>query len=118
MHELSIALAIVDGVLEESARRGGVAVETVRVRVGRVAGVDCDALRFAWQVASEGTPVASSRLEIAEVAAVLVCRNCGEQPSDRTLICPACGSFETRLLRGAELEIESLEIVDEPTAAG
>ncbi len=116
MHELSIALGILDGVLEESQRRGGLAVETVKIRVGRLAGVDKDALLFAYQVAREDTPFATSRLEIEDVDVVILCSTCGEKrvaDPAAGMICPQCGALATHIVHGEDLEICALEVVDE-----
>jgi hydrogenase nickel incorporation protein HypA/HybF len=113
MHELSIAVGIIDGVLEESARRGGLSVETVRVRVGRLSGVDKDALLFAYQVARQDTPLESSRLEIEEVNAVIFCPACAQESDAEPsagAFCPRCGALASRVVQGDELEITALEI--------
>jgi hydrogenase nickel incorporation protein HypA/HybF len=112
MHELSIALNIVDGVLEEAERRGGLTVEAVHLRLGRLSGVDKDALLFAFQVVRDGTPLASSRLEIEDVKAVVFCAGCAQEreaaPSSG-LLCPRCGT-PASIVRGDELEIAALEV--------
>lgn len=67
MHELSIALSIVDGVSEELALHGGSSVVAVHLRLGRLSGVVPDALLFAYDAACAGTPLEGSRLRIDEV---------------------------------------------------
>jgi hydrogenase nickel incorporation protein HypA/HybF len=64
MHELSIAVNIVDGVLEEAARHGCAQVCAVHLRLGPLSGVDQDALLFAYPMACEGTILENSCLEI------------------------------------------------------
>ncbi len=66
MHELSIALSIVDGVREEAEKRGIASVGAVHLRLGPLAGVDRDALLFSYPMACEGTPLENSRLEITD----------------------------------------------------
>jgi hydrogenase nickel incorporation protein HypA/HybF len=111
MHELSIAISIVDGVLDEAQLRGGLNVEVVRVRVGRLSGVDKDALLFAYELARQDTPLASSTLQIEEVDPVILCPLCQrEHKTDGSLFCPDCGSVTTRIMQGQELEITALEI--------
>jgi hydrogenase nickel incorporation protein HypA/HybF len=66
MHELSIALSIVEGVTEELQERGGPKLHAVHLQMGSLSGVVKDALLFAYDVACEGTPLAGSRLVIAE----------------------------------------------------
>lgn len=67
MHELSIALSIVDGVAEEAARHGGGPVRAVHLRLGRLSGIVAEALLFSYDVACEGTPLSGSQLRIEEV---------------------------------------------------
>jgi len=112
VHELSIAIAIVDGVLEESERRGGIEVDVVHVRIGRLSGVDRDALLFAYQVAREGTPLASSRLEIEDATATIFCSVCERECEPDFSVgqfCPQCGA-PARIVAGDDLEITALEM--------
>ena len=48
MHELGIANSILDGVAKEIERRPGSRPTRVGVRIGELAGVDPDALRFGF----------------------------------------------------------------------
>ncbi len=69
MHELSIAMSLIDAVCEELPRLGDrVSVRRVIVRVGPLSGVACDALAFAFEVAADDSPIAGARLEIEETA--------------------------------------------------
>jgi hydrogenase nickel incorporation protein HypA/HybF len=68
MHELSIALSIIDGVREELQSRGGPPLRAVHLNIGQLSGVVKEALLFAYDVACEGTPLAGSRLVISESA--------------------------------------------------
>ena len=114
MHELSIALSIVDGVLEELDRRGPAEVETVHVRVGRLSGVDKDALAFSYSVACEGTPIAHSRLIIEDVDVTIFCPSCATERPTRDfpfLICAECGAAAERMVHGQELEITAMEML-------
>jgi hydrogenase nickel incorporation protein HypA/HybF len=65
MHELSIAMSLIDAVCEELPKLGsGVAVRTIHVRVGPLSGVVPRALAFAFEVAVVDSPLAGARLEI------------------------------------------------------
>jgi hydrogenase nickel incorporation protein HypA/HybF len=66
MHELSIALSIVDGVAEELESRGAPKLHAVHVRIGRFSGVAKEALLFCYEQACQGTPLQGSRLMVAE----------------------------------------------------
>ncbi len=57
MHELSIAMSIVDLAQEESERRGGVQIKAVHLRLGPLSGVVKDALLSSYEMACEDTPL-------------------------------------------------------------
>ena len=116
MHELSIALSIVDTVLEEAERRGLGAVERVYLRMGPLSGVDKDSLLFSYRVACENTAITNSRLVIEDIDVVIHCPKClAEGPAEKfpLLICGQCGSPADRVLQGDELEIRALEVAHE-----
>ena len=66
MHELSIAVSIVEIAEEELARHGGERVRAIHLQVGALAGVAKEALDFSFHLACEGTPVEGSQLIIEE----------------------------------------------------
>ena len=113
MHELSIATTMVEMAAEEAARRGGVQVLAVHLKLGPLSGVVRDALLFSWDVACEDTPVAGARLVIDDSPVVVHCTAC---QADRTidtfrqLSCPVCDAPTPTVLAGDELEVVALEI--------
>ncbi len=113
MHELSIALNLVE--IAEAAAEGQ-PVQTVHLRLGAMAGVVKDALLFAYDVATKGTLLEGSRLDIEDVPLVIYCPRCRcerELASIQSLQCPVCGEFSADLRRGRELEIISLEVLQD-----
>jgi hydrogenase nickel incorporation protein HypA/HybF len=64
MHELSIAVSLVDAICDELPRLGAVRVATVNVRVGALSGVVSEALAFAFDVVIDGTLIAGAGLHI------------------------------------------------------
>jgi len=115
MHELSIALSIVEMATEESNKRGGAKVDAVHLKLGRLSGVVQDALLFSWEVACQGTTLENSRLEITEIPVRVHCENC---KTDQTLeainnfSCPVCSAPTPKILQGRELEVTALEIIE------
>jgi hydrogenase nickel incorporation protein HypA/HybF len=112
MHELSIALSIIDGVLEEAEQQGAVRVAGVHLRLGPLSGVDEQALSFAYPLACQGTPLEGSRLVVQRTEVALYCPVCERECTPAALHdlrCPICGSCESRIFRGTELEITGLE---------
>ncbi|MEW6220384.1 MAG: hydrogenase maturation nickel metallochaperone HypA [Thermodesulfobacteriota bacterium] len=114
MHELSIALSILETVGRICREEGHGAVEAVRVRVGKAAGVHPEALAFAFEVARTDTVARAASLIIDEVPVTGRCRACGQEiEADDVLAlqCPACGAFSYDLLSGRELELVDMEVV-------
>lgn len=68
MHELSIALSIVEIASDEAGRHGDARVDAVHLRLGALAGVVKEALLFSWDLACEETAIAGARLAIEDAA--------------------------------------------------
>ena len=115
MHELSIAMSVVEAASEQAAAVGAARVRTVYLTVGRLSGVVPDALRFSFGIAAEGTPVAGATLTIAEVPVVVFCPACqAEKPLADVygFACPDCGALSPEVRRGRELELTAIEVED------
>ncbi len=111
MHELSIALSMIEQIEAAAAKHPG-AVRSAQVRVGVLSGVDCEALRFAWEIARAGTPLERTALEIESVPLRVRCPVCGKTHSAEihSILCPHCVTPEQDILEGRELQLASLEI--------
>jgi hydrogenase nickel incorporation protein HypA/HybF len=113
MHELSIALSIVEMAEEESERHCGSKVNAVHLKLGPLSGVVKAALESAFGLACEGTIVDGAVLVVEEVPIVGYCPEC---LAERTLtsmqwfICPVCASPISEVIHGRELEVVALEI--------
>jgi hydrogenase nickel incorporation protein HypA/HybF len=112
MHELSIALSVLDFAAEEAERRGG-RVTAVHLKLGPLSGVVKEALASAYDLAREGTPLAAAELVVEEVPVAAWCPACAAErvlASFPPLCCPACGAPTPDVVRGRELEVVALEI--------
>ncbi len=112
MHELSIALSILDLAAEEARRHGG-RVTAIHLRLGPLSGVVGAALQSAYGLAREGSELAGAELVIEEVPLVAYCPTCAAEQAPASaylLICPACGGPMPQVVRGREMEVTALEI--------
>jgi hydrogenase nickel incorporation protein HypA/HybF len=119
MHELSIAMGLIDAACEEAARQGGVQVDALHLRIGALSGVVREALEFSYTLAVEGTAIAGARLEIEEVPVTVHCPRCDAQrvlASVQHFHCPVCDEPTPDVVGGRDLELFALE-VSEPAAA-
>ena len=119
MHELSIAMSIVDAALEEAEQRG-VQVSAVHLRLGVLSGVVKDALLFSYEMACQDTPLQGSRLIVEDVPVAVFCPQCQSRKilnSIQSFACPDCGAPTQDILQGKELEVFALEVEESDEAS-
>ncbi|HTC22807.1 MAG TPA: hydrogenase maturation nickel metallochaperone HypA [Gemmatimonadales bacterium] len=112
MHELSIAVGIVEIAQEEAERLGG-RVSAVHLKLGALAGVAPEALLSSYEVACEDTPLEGSRLVIEQVPVIVYCPRCNGPralSSVQLFCCSECGTPSADIRQGRELELVALEI--------
>jgi hydrogenase nickel incorporation protein HypA/HybF len=120
VHELSLCGAIAQIVGRHAAGRP---VSVINVRVGQLRQVVPDTLVYCWELVSEGTPLAGSRICVEAVPARMKCRACGREAEVGDLpvfACRACGRLDGEVTAGEEFLVTSLELagsgtVDETT---
>lgn len=113
VHELSIAMSMVEMATAEAARQGAAQVHALHLKLGPLSGVVKEALLFSWEVACEGSPLAGSQLLIEEVPVVVRCPECRINrtlPSIQNFSCPVCRTPTPVVVSGKELEVVALEI--------
>jgi hydrogenase nickel incorporation protein HypA/HybF len=113
MHELAITQGVVEAVTQ---RTGSAPVARVRLRVGRLAGVVPDAMRFCFELVTAGTPLDGAALEFEQPEGRGRCRTCGAEfvLADLILLCN-CGSADVEVLAGRELVVASV-VLGEPAS--
>lgn len=112
MHELSIAMSIVEISTEEARKAGGEKVTQVEVEIGSMAGVESEALTFSWDAATSGTIVEGAPLVIHHKKALGKCRECqAEFEVDNFFSpCPSCGAYGYEIIQGKELQIKAITL--------
>lgn len=120
MHELSIASAIVDRARAACEQNGGARVSKVGLRIGEIAGVEVDALRFGFEALCKGTPMERTVLEVELCKRKQRCRACAVEfePEGYLTTCPGCHGDDSECVAGKELDVVfiDIDIEDEPCA--
>jgi len=113
MHELSIVMSIVDTAEEQVAKHGATRVESIGLEIGALAGIEPDALEFAWEAAVPETVLAHAERHIHYVQARAKCAGCGHEFDIEQLFepCPQCGAYFNDLLQGREMKIKTMTLV-------
>ena len=114
MHETALALSILDIIVEKCSETGGQTVDSVRVRIGKAAGVLPEALQFAFDAAKTTTVAEKAELIIESVPVGGSCNECKKDFSVEDVpyvfSCPLCGSKAFEIKTGREMEIVDMEV--------
>ncbi len=112
MHEVGIA----QNIIEQAERKIAEINQPVRalkisVRLGKLAGVSAEALRFGFDIAKKNSRIPFAEIAIQETPAVVTCPSCQESYSTDKIeeICRICGKGPLRIISGKELSLEGLE---------
>jgi len=119
MHELAIcqsilAQAILAQALTVAEFHKSREIGKIRLRIGPLAGVEPDLLKFAFPNVAAGTLGARAELTIETSGVSVECRICGvvsEVPPNR-LLCVACGAWRVAVLRGDEMSLDGVELIE------
>ena len=113
MHELGIVFYIIRDVKEAAEQNGVEHVSAVVMNIGEVSTIVPEYLTDCWRWAADKEEMLRGcELRILTVPAVTHCDDCGEQyPTVKFgKKCPHCGSDNTWLLQGNEVEIKEIEV--------
>jgi hydrogenase nickel incorporation protein HypA/HybF len=112
MHELALAESILDAVSRELKAYPDATPVRVGVKVGVMAAVDVDALRFCFEIATRGSKWPQLKLITETVPGEVHCLACGHRMRADTIVldCARCGSTQTVMHGSDELDLNYLEI--------
>jgi len=113
MHELSIAMSVIDIADEYAARENVKCINGIEIEVGELSGVILEALEFAMGFAIKETILENAKCYYIKIPGAVKCKNCLHEFNTNNLYtpCPECNSYEQDILSGRELRVKSL-IVD------
>lgn len=112
MHEVGLLSEALDIALEQLRADGGARIHALTFRLGPLAGVDEEALLFAFDVVTAGTCAAGARLNLNRTVARCWCRACNApfDPPNLQCVCPTCGKSSHEVRAGREFELQSIEV--------
>lgn len=110
MHELSIAVNIVEIAEEEVKKVSANRVIELILEIGSLSGVVKEAINFAMEEAVKGSVLEGSKIKIVTIEAIAKCSDCGleYQTDDHWSVCPKCKCNFSDIIKGKETIIKSL----------
>lgn len=115
MHEMSLAVDIIESVEKTARDAGAERVLRVTLTIGDGRDVVNDLFYSAFSYLAEGTLVEGAELVVNWIPYLVQCRICGTTHRRKNLDwnswpCPQCGSSDCALKSGMEFLIESIEV--------
>ena len=112
MHELSVAMGIVNIAEKEIKKANKKTVELIELEIGSLSGVELDSLEYVWEIAVKDTVLENAEKKIDFIEAIANCLECNtvfkvEKVYDN---CPNCKSYFKDIIKGKELRVKSLEV--------
>ena len=112
MHELSIAMSIVELAERHARERQATAIEEIELEIGELAAVDIASLDFSLASAVKETLAEKAKITHHIIPGEGVCESCGATVPMPSIsqACPGCGSWQVRLTSGKELRVKSIVV--------
>jgi len=110
MHELSIAINIVDIASRHAEAASALAVSQVELDIGTMSGIEYESLEFALTVAVKDTLLEGAEFKINRIEPLCQCPSCNKlyTPDGFFSVCPECNEQNIDIIKGKELQIKSL----------
>ena len=111
--QLILVEALIDQVVRELKRADQQGtVRGLELSVGRLSGVNCESVRFAFGLLAPGTSVENAEIVIHQPKAVCHCRACGARVEidDLVVECSECAGGEIAIEGGRDLILQSIEV--------
>lgn len=112
MHELSVANSIIISLEKLKKQNNFSVLQRIKISVGRISGVDAEALRFALESLRKSTLLGSAELDISLQELKIKCNVCGAETevAQFDFKCASCGACDYEIISGDELEITEIEV--------
>lgn len=116
MHEMGIAMQILNIVQQSLPPGEPVRVKAIHIRAGKLTAIVPASLSFCMEVVSKGTVAEGAEMIFIEVPVRVECDQCGEETEIEKppFACASCGSDRVEIIAGREMVIESIEVTDLP----
>ncbi len=112
MHEMSIAMNIVNIACKEAQKEDAKSIASIEIDIGKLSGVMLDSLKFCYDSACKGTLAEGSELLVNELPALARCKTCEHsfEIDSFMALCPECESYEIDILQGRELKLNAVSV--------
>jgi hydrogenase nickel incorporation protein HypA/HybF len=112
MHELSLIASLFEIMEEKAKEQNAKKIVYVKLQVGKLSGAVPEFLKTAFDIYKKDTLADEAELEIEEVPLKIRCLKCELEmiKDDFALVCSRCQSPNLKILSGADLILQKIDI--------
>jgi hydrogenase nickel incorporation protein HypA/HybF len=112
MHEFSIIMNVLRITEENAKNLGAKIVHEIEIDIGKLSGVDIEALEFAMEHTQKNKLLENVRLVINKIPAKARCKSCNFEfdIDDFYTACPLCNNFKNDIFQGKELKVKAIKV--------
>jgi hydrogenase nickel incorporation protein HypA/HybF len=112
MHEMSLVEGVRELIEDAAAREGFSRVNSVRVEIGQLSGVERAAFEFCFDLAMRDGIAAGARLEVVATPGRGRCPACGRETALAVVHdpCEHCGTLPVAVIGGTAMRVIDLEV--------
>ena len=119
MHELSMAEAIVNTVVDAANKNDADEVLEVTIEIGILTMLNPEQLKFLLDILVEETIMKDAEIIIEEIPITIECKNCDYKGNANTegsdhyltvVLCPECGGRDLEIIQGRECNVKNIRI--------
>jgi hydrogenase nickel incorporation protein HypA/HybF len=120
MHEVSIAGAIIDSVLDAAKKNEAKKVEEIFIEIGELTALNPDQLKFIFETITSGTVAEGARYEIQVIKPMITCKKCFYRGTLKffeklhfflpMIRCPECEAIDVDIIAGRECCVKRIKI--------
>ena len=112
MHELSVTESILNIAVKHANQAKARKVTDIYIVIGRLSSIVDESVQFYWDILTEDTICAASKLHFQRKEARFLCADCHNEFTleNDMMPCPRCGSIRLEVISGDEFFIDSIEI--------
>jgi hydrogenase nickel incorporation protein HypA/HybF len=110
MHELSLAMGVIELVQHEADKNGVSTIEEILIEVGDLCGVEADIFKSALEIVVKDTLLENASVNIIRTPGKGKCNACNLEfeMKNRLDLCPDCGCIASEVNGGQEFRVVSL----------
>jgi len=112
MHEMSIAMNVVEIATETAVQNKAKKINRIELDVGALSGIVADALEFCFESACKGTMAENAELHLNIIQAEAKCESCGHEFKTREMVsqCAKCKEMVFCINGGKELRVKAINV--------